>query len=158
MPRPDSYRTLSEAVNDLQHRGFKLDFNLLNDGLADNEGRFLSPDDFEIVEFYRFEGQSDPGDMSIVYGIESKDGLRGVLVNGYGMSGDGATTHLIEKLKVAQPQTPVGYEQPQAEHDTGLIEGTAGQEHKYDPTADSSAPDGPAGGNIGVEDAVEGRR
>ena len=40
-------------------------------------------EDFEIVETFRYEGDSDPGDEATVYAIESKAGIKGVLVTGY---------------------------------------------------------------------------
>ncbi len=38
-----------------------------------------------IEEFDRFEGVSDPDDMSIVYAIESVNGTRGFLVDAFGV-------------------------------------------------------------------------
>lgn len=58
------------------------------------------PDDFEIKEVYRFEGNSDPGDESIVYGIEGRNGVKGVLVNGYGYSSEPMGEAIIKKLKM----------------------------------------------------------
>jgi hypothetical protein len=60
----------------------------------------LSPEDFEIVEFYRFEGDSNPGDEETVYAIQSKDGVKGVLVNAFGIYSDGLTDEILQKLKI----------------------------------------------------------
>lgn len=96
-----TYDTVSEAINGLKDRGYNLDFNLANDHLYCSEpGIILKAQDFEIAEFYRFEGNSDPADEAIVYGIESRKGEKGVLVNGYGAFGDTATDELIKKLHV----------------------------------------------------------
>jgi hypothetical protein len=59
------------------------------------------PDDFEVTEVYRFEGMTDPDDQSVLYALESKDGIKGTLVNGYGLYSDGATDELIAKLYIA---------------------------------------------------------
>lgn len=91
------YDTVSEAVNDLKKRGYTVDFNLEADSLICDTGR-CHPEDFEITEIYRFEGNTDPADEAIVYAIESKGGLKGVLVNGYGISSDGLSDAMVKKL------------------------------------------------------------
>jgi len=92
-----SYDTVSEAVNKLKKRGFDLDFNLEENCLVCNEEKF-DIDDFEITEVYRFEGDTDPADEAVVYAIESKDGLKGVLVSGYGISAEGMSAEMAKKL------------------------------------------------------------
>jgi len=92
-----NYDTVTEAVKGLQERGFKVDFNLSENNLVCDTGKY-EVDDFEIVEFYRFDGNTDPSDEAIVYGIESKDGVKGVLVNGYGISADPMTANMAKKL------------------------------------------------------------
>src|SRR5882757_5885783 len=96
-----SYDTVSEAVNDLKKRGYTLDFNLEEGKIVCNKMPLaLQPNEFEITEVYRFEGDTDPADEAVVYAIESKHGQKGVLVNGYGPSADPISDEMIEKLKV----------------------------------------------------------
>ena len=93
-----SYETVTEAVADLQKRGYTADFNFHEKGvIADTI--LLTPAEFEIVEYYRFEGDSDPADEAIVYAIESASGIKGILVNGYGISSDSITNEMAEKLR-----------------------------------------------------------
>lgn len=94
-----NYDTVSGAVEGLRKRGYTKDFNLGFDGLICN-GVKCHPQDFEITEIYRFEGCSDPADEAIVYAIESKDGNKGVLVNGYGVSSDSISDTMLKKLKI----------------------------------------------------------
>lgn len=94
-----TYDTITAAVNGLKQRGFLLDFNLDENRIVCYEGKF-NPQDFEIVEIYRFEGDSDPADEAVVYGIESKNGLRGVLVSGYGASAIGLGAEMARKLNI----------------------------------------------------------
>ncbi len=95
-----AYTTLSEAVNDLQRRGYKHDLQLGGHCLVCNaKGRTLDPDEFRIDEFHRFEGDSNPEDQSIVYAISSeKHDLKGILVNGYGPEASDMTQDLVRKL------------------------------------------------------------
>lgn len=96
-----NYETVSEAVNDLNKRGYKHDFNLGENCLVCGEQISLSPDDFEIDEVHRFEGMTDPGDEMIVYAISGKkDDIKGVLVNAYGSYSDSESTIIMKKLQV----------------------------------------------------------
>ncbi len=94
-----SYDTLSEAVNDLRNRGFTVDFNLQENCLVCNNDKF-NIEDFEVAEVYRFEGNTDPADEAIVFGIESKTGVRGLLVSGYGISAEGMSAEMARKLSL----------------------------------------------------------
>jgi hypothetical protein len=94
-----TYDTVSGAVNGLKKRGYTTDFNLSENCLICHGEKF-NVDDFEIVEVYRFEGNSDPADESIVYAIEGKNGKKGVLVNGYGPSAEQVSSDMAKKLQV----------------------------------------------------------
>jgi hypothetical protein len=96
------YDTVSEAVNGLKKRGFVVDFNLCENCLVCEAGKF-TPEQFSIVETYRFEGVSDPSDEAVVYGIESVNGLKGVLVNGYGISSEAMSDEIASKLDFRKP-------------------------------------------------------
>ena len=96
-----TYDTVVEAVKGLKQRGYTIDFNLEADRISCQETPLsLTPADFEITEFYRFEGESDPADEAIVYAIESREGQKGVLVNGFGISSEEVGAEMIEKLAV----------------------------------------------------------
>lgn len=92
-----AYDTVSEAVNGLKERGYSLDFNLKANSL-ECQGQKFNPKDFEITEFHRFEGNSDPGDEAVVYAIESRSGLKGVLVNAFGIYSESLSDDMIKKL------------------------------------------------------------
>jgi len=94
-----AYDTLSQAISGLRDRGFTIDFNLEENCLVCHAGR-LNIDEFEIVETHRFEGDSNPDDMSILYGIQSHSGLKGLLVSGYGISAEGVSAEMAKKLQI----------------------------------------------------------
>lgn len=94
-----SYDTVSEAVNGLKKRGFDLDFNLEENCLVCHGDKF-NVNDFEISEVYRFEGNTDPSDEAVVYAIQSVNGVRGVLVNGYGISAETMSSEMAKKLSI----------------------------------------------------------
>ena len=97
MERQLHYATVSEALNKLKEQGFTIDFNIDGDHLITEEQR-IHHDEFEIVDVYRYEGNTDPGDEATVYAIASKGGLKGVLVTGYGVSSDKASDEILKKL------------------------------------------------------------
>lgn len=94
-----TYDTVTAAVNGLKKRGFDIDFNLEENCIVCHQDKF-DPKDFEIVEVYRFEGNTDPADEAVVYGIESKNGLKGVLVNAYGPYSDTMSSEMARKLQI----------------------------------------------------------
>jgi len=97
----ESYGTLSETISGLKKDGYSLDFNVRRDRIiCDQVNTELSPEDFKIDKVYRFEGASNPDDQSVLYAISSsKFEVKGVLVNGYGISADIVTDAIISKLK-----------------------------------------------------------
>jgi hypothetical protein len=97
-----NYETVSEAINDLIKRGYTHDFNVHLEKeclVCNNTMTQLSPDDFEIDETYRFEGNTDPGDEMILYAISStKHKIKGTLVNAYGLYSDSVNNKIVERL------------------------------------------------------------
>ena len=97
-----AYDTLLDALNGLKKRGYTIDFNLAFDHVKCVDSDIcLSPSEFEITEYYRFEGISNPADSSVVYAIAAKDGsMKGVLVTGYGMYSERLNEEMLHKLKI----------------------------------------------------------
>ena len=94
-----NYDTVTEAIKDLKARGFTMDLNLQENCIVCNEEKF-NPDDFEIDKVFRFEGESNPDDEAVLYAISStKHDVKGLLVNGYGISADAASNAIIAKLQ-----------------------------------------------------------
>jgi len=88
------YATVSKALEELKEKGFTLDFNI-------QENRIInSPDDFEIVHIYRYEGESDPGDEATVYGIKSSTGEKGVFVAGLAAFTNKSAAMVLNELSI----------------------------------------------------------
>lgn len=101
MTTPDpTFETMTEAVNWLQTHGYERDFNLEQDCILYGDAAHkLYAGDFHVDYVFRFEGDTDPGDENIVYGIRSADStLRGLLISGYGVYSDGLAPELAKKL------------------------------------------------------------
>ena len=93
------YATVTEAINELRQKGYTLDFNLEENCISCNSEKFKA-DEFNITEVYRYEGNSDPGDEATVYGIESANGKKGILVTGYGTGSSEMVNEVLEKLRL----------------------------------------------------------
>ncbi|MBK5243939.1 MAG: hypothetical protein JJE18_02750 [Eubacteriaceae bacterium] len=92
--------TLSEVTNLLQEKGYSADFNLRPNYLeCGGNSLKLFPGEFIVDKHYRFEGASNPDDEAIVFAISSpKYNLKGVLINGYGISSESITDEMIRAL------------------------------------------------------------
>jgi len=95
-----NYDTLSEAINALLQRGYTYDFNLKSHVLECASLELeIHPEDFEVDEMYRFEGMSSTDDNSILYAISSKKGIKGTLVDAYGVYAENISEEMRKKLR-----------------------------------------------------------
>ncbi|MES2573735.1 MAG: hypothetical protein V4572_02220 [Bacteroidota bacterium] len=86
------YATVSKALEELNEKGFTVDFNIQENRIIDN------PNDFEIVHVYRYEGETDPADEATVFGIASKTGEKGVFVAGLAAFADKSAAMVLNDL------------------------------------------------------------
>lgn len=98
----ETYGTLSQTINALAKLGYTHDFNIQDDCLVCSVEKIkFMPEDLQIDKTYRFEGDADPDYQSILYALSSIDGaIKGLLVNGYGISADADATKFIDKIKI----------------------------------------------------------
>jgi len=93
--------TLTGAIEALTRRGFTEHFLVAAGGLrAVGTGERLRAEDLVIREYHRFEGVSDPDDMAIVYAIESKGGVRGILTDAFGVYSDPETAAVLQDIPI----------------------------------------------------------
>lgn len=59
------YKSASVALEELEKAGFSKDYNEHEEDIIE------SKDAFKILQVYRYEGMTNPGDESTVYGIEN---------------------------------------------------------------------------------------
>ena len=99
-----SYVTLSETMSDLRKQGYIEDFNLRQNCLECRDGEYrIFADDFKIDKYFRFEGESNPSDASILYAISSdRHQMKGVLVNAYGIYSEPLTDEMLRKLEMRE--------------------------------------------------------
>jgi hypothetical protein len=83
--KPGEMTTLSTVLNKLTKQGMGHEFLMTKNGLTPGNGKYYSPGELKIVKTYRFEGESDPADSSIIYIITTNDGLTGYSMDAYGV-------------------------------------------------------------------------
>ncbi|WP_312903166.1 phosphoribosylpyrophosphate synthetase [Chryseobacterium taichungense] len=94
-----NYKNLIEAINDLRKQGYEEDLEIKDGKLNSISSNFqLHPEQFNIDEVYRFEGETNPDDSSVIYAISSKHGKKGILVDAYGVYAENMTPDLAAKL------------------------------------------------------------
>lgn len=78
--------TLTSVLEKLKLKGFDTEFRWTPEGFSAGKGKCYQPNELEIIKTYRFEENTDPSDMCIVYLIEVKDsGLTGYSLDAYGV-------------------------------------------------------------------------
>lgn len=96
----DSFTTLAEASTHYHKMGYTHQFDMRNDHIIclDTNKKFL-PNAFEVTKVFRFEGISNPSDSSILFMIETSDGMKGQLAAGFGAYGDQISPEMQLKLQ-----------------------------------------------------------
>jgi hypothetical protein len=88
------YATVSEALEELNKKGFIHDFNLQDEVIKNN------PHHYKIEHVYRYDGDTDPDEEAVVYGIVSNSGQRGVYVVGFSANSESESANVLAKLSV----------------------------------------------------------
>lgn len=76
--------TLSSILEDMRIKKQDNEFIITAKGFSAVNGKTYTINDLKIIRTYRFEGDSDPSDSSILYLIEASDGLIGYSIDAYG--------------------------------------------------------------------------
>ncbi|MGO4773211.1 hypothetical protein ACEN2I_16230 [Flavobacterium sp. W22_SRS_FK3] len=78
-----------DYIEEYQKNGFCCNFLFQKGTLLETESKYsYQPDEIFIVAHHRYEGMSNPDDMSILYVIETADSKKGTYLLGYGPSAD----------------------------------------------------------------------
>lgn len=82
-------KSLATCVNRMVTDGYTEDFKIAEQGLVSlNNQKNYTPEQIQIVNFFRFEGMSDPDDNAVLYVIETADGVKGTVIDAYGIYND----------------------------------------------------------------------
>lgn len=82
-------RDLGYCMDKAFDNGYTANFSVYEHLLHHPEsGKSYQAEQVHVVDFYRFEGVSDPEDNSILYIIETNDGRKGTLADAFGVYAD----------------------------------------------------------------------
>lgn len=99
----DSMKTLSSVTRMTSKDGYTTQFKALKNGLESlDTHKVFTSDEVKIVNFYRFEGESDPSDNAILYVIETNNGEKGTLTDAYGVYTDLTVSEFVKKVEEIQ--------------------------------------------------------
>ncbi len=83
------YRSVVAAIVGLRAKGYFVDFKAETLGLRCLQTKEIIPEDqMKIEEYHFFDGAENPDRMHLVYAIQCKNGLRGILSGIYGTFSD----------------------------------------------------------------------
>lgn len=78
--------TLSNILEKLRLKKMDNEFRWTPEGFSAGKGKAYKANELKIIKVYRFEGESDPSDASVLYILEAnEDGLIGYSIDAYGM-------------------------------------------------------------------------
>ncbi|MEO5893314.1 MAG: hypothetical protein ABIQ31_23890 [Ferruginibacter sp.] len=105
-PTAPYLKTLVDCHKKMVEDGYKEDFVIEDELLkcVDTEKKY-KPGEVSIINFFRFEGQNDPDDSSIMYVIETDDGKKGTVIDAYGAYADPDISAFITEVEVIQKKT-----------------------------------------------------
>ncbi|WP_347159477.1 hypothetical protein [Pontibacter chitinilyticus] len=85
----------------LRKEGYATEFRITEDGLlcTMDEKACFGPYEVRITNFYRFEGETNPGDMAILYAIETVSGEKGTIVDAYGPYADETVENFMKQVE-----------------------------------------------------------
>jgi len=84
-----SMTPLSIVLERLREKEYGRELIIKSEGAYfEGQPTVYQPSSLTIIKVYRFEGESDPADMSVIYAIRADDGQKGYLLNAYGTYSD----------------------------------------------------------------------
>jgi hypothetical protein len=94
--------TLVDRMNSLKEKGYTTEFKVEQGQLMpieSHDGVGVGPEQVKVVQHYRFEGESDPGDMQVLYAIETSEGKCGILTDGFGTYSNPEVSKFMGKVQ-----------------------------------------------------------
>lgn len=94
-------RSLVNVLARLKKDGYTHDFSVNEEGaLCSMDGKeSFTVEQVRLVDHYRFEGESNPDDMSILYAVEAANGVKGTISNSYGPYADEKVDAFIKQVE-----------------------------------------------------------
>lgn len=96
---------LSLVIPTLREKGYINDFELSKEGMLSKQTKeVFQPEELTIERVYRFEGNSNPDDMAVLYGVTSAGGTKGIIIDAYGTYDDDKLGDFLRGVKIEEVQ------------------------------------------------------
>jgi hypothetical protein len=93
-----TYESLVDALSDLKKRGYDIDFRKEPTWIYCYVfDLWITPEQFNVDEVHRFE--EDSNDNCVVYAISSYSGIKGTLIDSYGVYAEYMTFEMAQKFE-----------------------------------------------------------
>ncbi len=93
-------KSLASLLNKMVLDGYDDDFKMKDKKLRSlKTDKLYLPGEINIINFFRFEGQSDPNDNTIMYAIATNDGQKGTIVDAYGAYADKDLAEFMKEVE-----------------------------------------------------------
>lgn len=93
-------KSLSHCLNKIKTGGYTENFKVINNELFSvHKKQVYQPAEIKVMNSFRFEGLSDPKEKVVMYIIETRDGLKGTLVEPYNMYKDPGVDDFMVAVK-----------------------------------------------------------
>ncbi len=95
-----------DYIQKYQARGYTSSFKCQNKNLQELSSKTAyAPNQIFIKRTHRFEGLSNPSDMSILYVIETEDGKKGLVTANYGSDSDTDLDEFFKRIPAENDQS-----------------------------------------------------
>ena len=100
----ENYMTpLSLVIPQVREKGYVNDFEVIETGMLSRQtGEIFKPEDLIIDRVYRFEGNSNPDDMAVLYGITAHSGTKGIVIDAYGTYENAELGNFLRHVEVIE--------------------------------------------------------
>ncbi len=93
-------KSLTTCLNRIVLDGYTEAFKVTKEGLQGlNNQTIYQPHELQVVNFFRFEGMSDPDDNAVLYVIETEDGTKGTLIDAFGIYHDPRIAQYMKQVE-----------------------------------------------------------
>lgn len=92
-------KPLVTLLGDLCTAGYRTRFKATIIGLLSlSTMNMYKANEIKVRHFYKYEDETELSDCSVIYAIETKDGEKGTLINGYGKKRDALVTEYMANV------------------------------------------------------------
>lgn len=103
---------MDRCIEKLEQKGYTDQFRVEKGKLISTKTqKKYKSKDVMAANFFRFEGISNPDDMSVLYAIETSDGDKGTLIDAYGLYADDETGEFMKEVEIQKKVTQGKWDQ-----------------------------------------------